>query len=213
MNGEYAQGQHLVEFELAERYGISRHMIREALRILEGEQLVTNDAFRGCSVIEPSRQDAEGIFLIRVSLESVAAALAAYRIGPESSRRLVERARPTREAFSDIGSQDEWDANIHRLIWEIAAEPMLAAHLERFVSPAMKVGQELDLQPGTTAPTQAELLKIENDPDDPRSHRALVAAITCQNPTAARRAMARHLTWTKGSRELRDLFAAAFELG
>src|SRR5688572_29757998 len=80
LNGQFNPGARLVETALAERYGITRHVMRAELQALEGEGLVANDPFRGRSVISPGRRDYESIYLIRVSLESLAAGLAAYRI-------------------------------------------------------------------------------------------------------------------------------------
>jgi DNA-binding GntR family transcriptional regulator len=212
LSGEYQLGERLVEFDLAERFKVGRHVIREALQILEGEQLVTSDAFRGRSVIQPSRQDIEGIFLTRVSLECVAASLAAYRINAEDSARLREQARVTPDSFSSLAGQDEWDAEIHRLIWRIADEPMLTSQLERLISPAMLLVLELHLGSNNHPLSVEELMKWENDPQEPRGHQILIEAICSQDPAQARQAMVTHLTCAEGYRDLRDLFNAAFGL-
>ncbi|MEW5979567.1 MAG: GntR family transcriptional regulator [Acidobacteriota bacterium] len=209
LNGEYGLGERLIEFDLAERFKIGRHVVREALQILEGEQLVISDAFRGRSVIRPSGREIEGILLLRVSLECVAASLAAYRISAEDSRRLREQAKISPGSFANLGGQNEWDSEIHRLIWRIADEPMLTSQLEKLISPTMILAHQLHLGEERALSVE-ELMSIENDPKDPRGHRMLIDAICCQNPSAARQAMVLHLTQTRGSREMRDLLRAAF---
>src|SRR5215471_7653241 len=93
MSGEYALGERLVEWDLAQRYGVSRQVMRVALQTLEGEGLVVSAPFCGRSVIDLAPKQVEGLYLIRISLESTAAALAAYKISESQARRLMQDAR------------------------------------------------------------------------------------------------------------------------
>ena len=75
--GEYAPGQRLKEQELADRFGLSRAPIREALRLLESQGLVVIEEMRGARVVRPSEASFHELWLIRAYMSSVLAQFAA----------------------------------------------------------------------------------------------------------------------------------------
>jgi len=75
VGGVFAPGMRLVERELCERLGVSRSSIREALRQLEVEGLVTNPPNRGPTVTVIDAAMAQSIYQVRSALESLAARL------------------------------------------------------------------------------------------------------------------------------------------
>jgi DNA-binding GntR family transcriptional regulator len=75
--GELKPRERLVESDLAERLGLSRTPIREALRRLEERGLVRTLPHRGAVVADLSPQEAESIYAVRVCLEILATRLAA----------------------------------------------------------------------------------------------------------------------------------------
>lgn len=77
--GLLTQGTRLNERELCESYDVSRTVVREGLRQLEGEGFVTIEANRGALVAKISYTDAEHLFEVRGALESLACALFARR--------------------------------------------------------------------------------------------------------------------------------------
>lgn len=83
LTGVFSPGERLVETSLCQRMGVSRTSIREALRRLEAERLVTNMPNRGPSVTEISWKEAEEIYEVRALVEGQAAALCAERATPE----------------------------------------------------------------------------------------------------------------------------------
>jgi DNA-binding GntR family transcriptional regulator len=95
-DGDLAPGDRLPERELTERYGVARHSVRAALRVLAAERLVVIEPHRGASV---ARLDADGIrslFELRTALELEAAHLALERNGnrlPEPVHEAVRRLR------------------------------------------------------------------------------------------------------------------------
>jgi len=82
ISGRLRPGTKLVETELARRLRVSRAPIREAIRELERQGLVTNPSRRSARVIEPSPRDVKEINEVKASLEGLGARLAAERITP-----------------------------------------------------------------------------------------------------------------------------------
>ncbi|MFT8243695.1 GntR family transcriptional regulator [Roseomonas sp. BN140053] len=82
LSGHFQPGQRLVETELCGTLGISRPSLREALRRLEGERLVSIVPNRGPSVAEITWTQAEQIYGLRALLEGEAAAAAATAATP-----------------------------------------------------------------------------------------------------------------------------------
>ena len=70
MNGQFMPGERLRERELCEMLDVSRPSLREALRKLEAEKLITNVLHRGPVVASISNKEAEDIYAIRILLES-----------------------------------------------------------------------------------------------------------------------------------------------
>src|ERR1700761_7225303 len=73
--GRFQTGERLVERELCEMLGVSRPSLREALRQLEAEELVTLVPNRGPIVSEVSIDEAREIYEVRAMLEGLAARL------------------------------------------------------------------------------------------------------------------------------------------
>jgi DNA-binding GntR family transcriptional regulator len=67
--GHLAPGRRLIEKDLCEQLDVSRTSLREALRELQAEGVLTQTANRGLTVVRVSRQDAENIYRIRSVLE------------------------------------------------------------------------------------------------------------------------------------------------
>ena len=200
MNGEHAMGERLVEADVAEKYQISRHVAREALQVLEGAGLVTSDPFRGRSVFAPTPNETEGLFLLRVSLEAVAAAVAAYKISGSDGECLREKACLPPEGFSSLEELLRWDAAIHRFIWKVADEPVLYDQLERVFWPFMMAVPSLEVHAEGNSPeaiVQAQTRREREGKGSLRAHAGVVDAICRKDPAEARREMIAHLIGQK----------------
>ena len=105
LEGEYEPDERLVEEQLAERLGVSRTPIRQALTMLEAEGLVEVAPNRGATVCSFSVDEVWDIYDLRAVLEGHAARRAAGRIGEfelaELRRLAAEMERTTPERFSD----------------------------------------------------------------------------------------------------------------
>lgn len=97
-------GQRLVERELIERFGVSRTTIREALRDLASERLVTVIPQKGAIVASPSAEEAADLYDIRAHLESLAVERFAARATPEQMARL-------RRAVDELGRIADTDSS------------------------------------------------------------------------------------------------------
>ncbi|WP_285245638.1 GntR family transcriptional regulator [Pseudarthrobacter sp. fls2-241-R2A-127] len=81
--GHYAPGTRLVERDLAAEFSVSRLPVREALRMLRQEGLISDRGARGAEVSSLSPKDVEDLFDVRQSLEVLACRLAARRATAE----------------------------------------------------------------------------------------------------------------------------------
>ena len=85
---ELPPGTWVDEQALAEHYGISRTPLREALKVLASEGLVTLKPRRGCYVTEISERDLDEVFSVMSMLEGECARLSAARASEDDLARL-----------------------------------------------------------------------------------------------------------------------------
>lgn len=90
--GQVKQGERLLEVDIAERLGMSRGIVREAIRRLEQEGLVVSLPHRGTFITRLTAQDAVEIFALRRLLESFAVRLAASRVDDPDLENLASIA-------------------------------------------------------------------------------------------------------------------------
>jgi len=86
--GELRPGERLMEVQLAEKMGVSRTPVREAIRKLELEGLVNMIPRKGAHVAELSVKDIMDVLEVRASLDGLATALAAERITDDELKEL-----------------------------------------------------------------------------------------------------------------------------
>jgi DNA-binding GntR family transcriptional regulator len=132
-SGRYRPGDHLGEVELATHLGVSRGTVREALRHLQQEGLVTagNRGMLRVSTVSP--QEIRELFRVRAALEGLAAAEII------ASPRRDAAVGTLREALSNLGetgdfaSKVESDLGFHLLLCRLSGNSMLVEtwrHLE-----------------------------------------------------------------------------------
>lgn len=90
--GELEPGQRLKEQELADRFGLSRAPIREALRLLESQGLAIIEEMRGARVVRPEDSDFRELWLIRAALSGIVAELVAANPDQKAKQRFLEQA-------------------------------------------------------------------------------------------------------------------------
>ncbi len=127
LKGELEPGERLMEIQLAERLGVSRTPIREAIRKLELEGLVLMIPRKGAEVAEISEKSLREVLEVRRSLEELAIELACQRITPEELTALEEAENRFARAVEDgeVMAIAESDENYHELIYQATANDRL----------------------------------------------------------------------------------------
>ncbi|HWH98155.1 MAG TPA: GntR family transcriptional regulator [Pseudolysinimonas sp.] len=112
LNGEYAPGARIRQEDLAERYGASRVPVREALRMLEAEGLLTLVANTGAWVTELSLADCEELYRIRERIEPLLLTFSAPALSSAAIDRLAELA-DAMESADDVEEFLRLDREFH----------------------------------------------------------------------------------------------------
>jgi DNA-binding GntR family transcriptional regulator len=137
IEGQLEPGERVTEEELAQRMGVSRTPVREALRALAGQGLIERRRGRGIAVAERLRADeAEALYEIRGALEGHLAARAAEAMTPDELETAASLQRSFRRVL-DSGDQIDTrqlvtlDSDLHWTIYN-AARSTLAASLASY---------------------------------------------------------------------------------
>ncbi len=118
VSGKLELGQHLAEAALSDQMQVSRIPIREALRQLEQEGLVTRYNNRGCFVTDFSDEDVREVFSLRSSLECMAIEWATPRFSAEDVallRGMIEEQRLAAHG-RDFAGLAQLDMRFHEYI-------------------------------------------------------------------------------------------------
>ncbi|MGW0335109.1 GntR family transcriptional regulator [Streptomyces sp. NPDC003011] len=130
--GRLGPGDRLVERELAERFGVSRVPVREAIRALVAEGFVHFETPRRTVVRRLTPADVRELFELREALEVYAAGLAAARATPEELaevEELLAQATTATEA-GDAEAITDINSRLHDRIVAMAGNSLLTASLE-----------------------------------------------------------------------------------
>ncbi|ADG06844.1 GntR family transcriptional regulator [Kyrpidia tusciae] len=190
LEGTLAPGERLREEQLAERLGVSRTPVREALRRLETEGLVRLIPNRGAAVTAYSTADIRHYFDLRVLLEGYAAAQAAlYRTSDdvETLRALTHRFEELYRVISVQGKSREHirtftdiNQHFHGTVWRASGNPHLPNLLNRIIVVPL-VYRSFD---------QYSVEQILASVD---SHRVITKAVAERDPLRAETAMREHI--------------------
>ena len=114
-NGVYRPGDRLVESELAERLGVSRTPIREALQRLETQSLLARDG-RSLVVASLDHNQMAELYVVRSELEALAARLAARHATEEEVRLLQQMVTEDRNLVDDPVALARTNRRFHRQV-------------------------------------------------------------------------------------------------
>ena len=127
LTGELKPGERLMEIHLANRLGVSRTPIREAIRKLELEGLVTMVPRRGAEVANITEKNLKDVLEVRQALESLAIELACERITEENKEELRQKLDQVETAVrtGDTGAIASADVAFHDAIVEFSGNMRL----------------------------------------------------------------------------------------
>ena len=122
LTGEFVSGEFLGEEALAERLGVSRTPVREALGSLQRDGLVEIVPHRGAFIRWPSPRDVEERFDIRIAIEPLALRRAFPKLDEDVLRRLLDRVREQQERIESASYQEieQLSIEVHMVVLEAA---------------------------------------------------------------------------------------------
>jgi DNA-binding GntR family transcriptional regulator len=132
LTGQWRPGDRLEEVMLAERYGVSRTPIREALLQLSASGLIENRPRRGAVVAEIGPRKLMEMFDVMAELEAMCARLAARRVTDESLRRINEAHEACGRAFNSADTDAYYYENevFHAMIRQAGRNEFLIEQAE-----------------------------------------------------------------------------------
>ncbi|GAB3667743.1 GntR family transcriptional regulator [Ramlibacter alkalitolerans] len=178
-NRELEPGSWIDEVRLAQEYGISRTPLREALKVLAAEGLVTMKVRRGAYVTEVSERDLAEVYHLLALLESDAAAVVAERATDLERKELQKLHRELEGALGDRARFFALNERFHMRLLEMANNRwrnQMVADLRK----VMKLHRH------------NSLLKTGRIEESLAEHRAVMAAIEDRDPEGARERMQVH---------------------
>ncbi len=127
LSGEFHPGDRLVEGKLSEEMGVSRIPVREALRELASEGLITIEPRRGASVAVLSDEIAFDMAEVRATLEGLNAKLAAQRRDDKTIKNLQSILQQGRDALAanDLDAVNTLNSHFHESLATTAGNVVL----------------------------------------------------------------------------------------
>lgn len=183
LNGALVPGQRLVESVLCDAYGVSRTVIREALRQLESEYLIQVRPNLGPVVTVLTEAEIRAIYVVRAALEALAGKLFAIHATPAQCADLVAlRDRLDREyRHGNVASREEIKADFYRQLCGGTGNEVLTESLRGIHARIAVFRRYAFVDPARIEPSIAELEAIIN------------AAAVERNPEAAAAAGEHHI--------------------
>ncbi len=178
--GVYKPGDRLVESELAERFGVSRTPIREALQRLETQSLLTRDG-RSLIVASLDHNQLAELYVVRAELEGLAARLAARHATIEEVRVLRDMVEADRTLVADPKALSRANRRFHKQIH-------LASHNRFLVQQLDLVHRSMALLASTSLAAEGRGAATLDE------HAAIVEAIARGDGEAAAQALKEHIS-------------------
>lgn len=188
--GTYRPGDRLVESELAERLGVSRTPVREALQRLETQSLLARDG-RSLIVASLDHNQLSELYVVRSELEGLAARLAARHATTEEVRVLREMVEADNALVGDPPALARANRRFHKQIH-------LASHNRYLV-------QQLDLVYRTMALMATSSLAVAGRGEIAQAeHDVIVKRIEARDEAGAGEALRSHISVAFVTRLKRD---------
>lgn len=179
-SGVLEPGDRLRETDLAERIGLSRTPIREAIRRLEAEGIVSHEPRVGAVVKSLSQQEIVELYEMRIMLETSAAEMAAKHASLAETRTLETLNSKMLDAKDDPAKVAELNRQFHTCIVSAARNRYLASSFHNLANALVVLGH-------TTLDTPDRVKSVVNQ------HQAIIDALIKGDANEAKEAMAIHM--------------------
>lgn len=185
-------GMKLAEDEVGDTFGVGRTIVRQALRILAQDGLVTLERNRGAFVTRPSVREAREVFEARALLEPSTAHAAATRIGPEGVAALEAHIAAEHAALAsgDTGQALRLSGQFHIEIARFANQATIEGFIKQLISRSSLI--------------IALYWRRRSALCESHAHHALLDAFRAQNADQASELMKGHLVDLLSQLDLRD---------
>jgi DNA-binding GntR family transcriptional regulator len=186
LSGEIAPGERLVERQLADKLGVSRAPVRDALVRLQRDGVVEPAGRRGKVVAALSAQDAWEVYVLRSALEGMAARIAATRADAADIAALEAIVLEMREQLRryDLRALAALDQRFHEAVCRASRNGRL---LKSWTAMAEQIRLLLQVDAQVVDAQYGELSRM------PDRHAELAQAIRGGDPDAAERAVRSHI--------------------
>ena len=185
LGGSYKPGERIRQQELAGRHGASRVPVREALRILEAEGLVTLVMNAGSWVSQLSAQECTEMYQMRERLEPLLLGYSASSLSDEVIERLQRLADEMRQT-SDVERFLRLDREFHLSSYSAASTIMLDDTVVRLWNRTQHYRR-----------AYTHMFRAERDDSVHYDHQLLVAALRNRDSEDAERVLAGHIRRTR----------------
>jgi DNA-binding GntR family transcriptional regulator len=176
---ELTPGSWIDEMKISQEYGISRTPLREALKVLATEGLVTMKMRRGAYVTEVSDKDLNDVYHLLSLLESDAAAQVAQWARPEDIEELQSLHRQLAQAVQNRAAFFEINERFHMRLLEVGQNKW-------------RTQMVIDLRKVMKLNRHNSLLKSGRVEESLREHQNLMEALAARNPAMSMQAMQAH---------------------
>ncbi len=187
LSGDYAEGEQLLQEQLAQDFGVSKVPVREALHLLEAEGLITQQFHRGAVVTGIAPRDLMELFELRAQIEGWLLGLAM----PLATEADVAAARARNAQLRNTTDAVEgWDLNwrFHEMLYVPAGKPYILDHLRQLHTRTARYVREVY----ATATSRQQVTD---------EHEAILSAYARQDP-ATGSMLSEHIL--RGARKLTD---------
>jgi DNA-binding GntR family transcriptional regulator len=190
LKGELAAGDRLIETQIAEQLQVSRTPIREAIRQLQREELITADELGWLRVTTVSPTEATHLYDCRMALETLAVTSACQNATDSQLKKLKSLVTQVEKLFKQKDSKPsssqllDLDYQFHRTIAQCSGNNYLVFLLDQVFA-------------------KMALLRVQTTRHNPRvleirtEHQLLMEAIVSRDIEAATQAIQSHLTASK----------------
>jgi DNA-binding GntR family transcriptional regulator len=178
--GQLRGNQPLPQDEIASQLRVSHIPVREALRQLESEGLVTYQANRGATVRALTTDEIREIYEIRATLETAAVRRATPLLSADTlnrARQILDRA----ESASDDALWGSLDVEFHQLVYDLEQRP----RFQELITGLLRRVDRYWLSQG---------LMLKHRATFDAEHRALLAAIEARDGERAAKLLEEHLS-------------------